>query len=295
METNRLKQFCTIVETGNLRKAADLLRISHSGLFKSIKVLEEELGYPLFVPSGRGIVVSDPGKELYQKTGRFFGEFERLIGKKSVPEDNLIRIGSFEVFTSYFVGKLLKNYLRPSEVEVHELVPGRLEEALLLNRVDFGITYEPVPRPGIDYVKVTRTQMGAYSLKSRFDQEDILKIPFAVPVNPLEGAPSGVKGLDGWPEDKFKRNSLYKVDLMMTALEMTRQGLCAIFIPQFVAKLHNESISADFKLFQLTHPKGMPAVYRDIYLVKRESTLETVTLKTVARALRELCGPHSKI
>ena len=62
---------------------------------------------------------------------------------------------------------------------------------------------DPVPRPGIDYVKVTRTQMGAYALKSRFGGQDILEIPFAVPVNPLEGAPSDVKGLDGWPEARF--------------------------------------------------------------------------------------------
>ena len=57
METNRLRQFCTVVETGSFRKAADILGISHSGLFKSIKTLEEEVGFVLFLPSGRGIVV----------------------------------------------------------------------------------------------------------------------------------------------------------------------------------------------------------------------------------------------
>src|ERR1700748_2821892 len=100
METNRLRQFCLVVETGNLRKAAELLGISHSGLFKSIKVLEEEVGYPLFIPSGRGIVVSDPGKQLYNRTSRFFEAYEQLLGKKEKPDQSVIRIGSFEVFTS---------------------------------------------------------------------------------------------------------------------------------------------------------------------------------------------------
>ena len=66
METNRLKQFCTVKETGNLRKAANLLGISHSGLSKSMKALEEELGFPLFQSNGRGIVVTDEGLKLYE-------------------------------------------------------------------------------------------------------------------------------------------------------------------------------------------------------------------------------------
>src|SRR4051812_16227478 len=111
METKRLKQFRTVVETGSLRKAAELLGISHSGLFKSIKVLEEELGFALFVPAGRGIAVSDEGKALYQRSARFFEALDQLVGRKEARQTSLIRLGSFEVFTTYFVGKLLAHYL----------------------------------------------------------------------------------------------------------------------------------------------------------------------------------------
>ncbi len=290
METNRLRQFCTVVETGNLRKAGELLGISHSGLFKSLKVLEEEIGITLFVPSGRGIVVTDQGRELYERSARFFTEFEHLLGREKSPPSALVRLGSFEVFTTFFVGRLLRDYLPKSKVEIHELVPGKLEDALLLNRIDLGITYEPVPRPKIEYVKVARVSMGAYAVRDLFREQDITEVPFAVPVNPLEGAPSGVKGLDAWPELKFKRNAVYKVDLMATGLELTRLGLCAIFIPKFVANLHNEGAPAKYHLNELDLPKGMPNIYRDIYLVQRESTLETKASKKLAQALREVCN-----
>jgi DNA-binding transcriptional LysR family regulator len=290
METTRLKQFCTVVETGNLRKAAELLGISHSGLFKSLKVLEAEVGFALFLPSGRGIVVSDRGRDLYQRTERFFSEFERLLGQSEAMEDSLIRVGSFEVFTTAFMARFARDYLPSGQIEVHELVPGRLEEALLLNRIDFGITYEPVPRPGIEYMKVTRIWMGIYALQGQFTRQPVTEIPFVVPVTPLEGAPSGVKGLDSWPEDRFKRRGIYKVDLMNTGLELVRSGLCAIFIPQFVARLHNESALPKHRLELLPLPKGMAAVSRDVYLVKRESTGENEISKKVARALREICG-----
>ncbi len=288
METNRLKQFCRVVETGNLRKAAQILGISHSGLFKSIKTLEEEVGFPLFLASGRGMVVTDAGRQLYQRSPEFFRELEKLVGRTEAPTQSLVRIGSFEVFTSYFVSRLIRNHLAHTQIEVHELVPGRLEEALLMDRIDLGITYEPVPRPGIEYTKIIRITMGAYGIKT-LEGESIQEVPFAVPVAPLEGTPSNVKGLDAWPEQKFKRNAVYKVDLMTTALELCRQGLCAVFIPQFVARLHNESIAPNSKLLPLELPKGMPAVHRDVYLVKRESTIENDLFKKVAKAIREEC------
>jgi DNA-binding transcriptional LysR family regulator len=289
METNRLKQFCVVSETGNLRKAATLLGISHSGLSKSMKALETELGFSLFQPSGRGIVISDQGRLLYTRSKPFFSELDRLLG--TVSSSNPIRIGSFEVFTSFFMGKLLSEHfseLKNFEMQVHELVPGRLEEALILNKVDIGITYEPIPRPGIDYVRVKSLNMGAFVRHGSFRGQPWKEIPFVAPVSPLEGAPSGVKGRDGWPDEKFKRTILYRVDLMATGLELARQGLCAIFIPEFVARLYNETVLERFRLEPIELPKGMSTVKRDIFIVKRESTIEDTVLRKVAKAIREI-------
>jgi DNA-binding transcriptional LysR family regulator len=290
METNRLKQFCTVVETGNLRKAADLLAISHSGLSKSMKVLETELGFGLFNRSGRGIVISDQGMKLYEKASDFFIELQQLLDHREIKSrPNIVRIGSFEVFTSDFIGYLVKDYLQPAEIEIHELVPGRLEEALAFNKVDIGITYEPIPRKGIEYVKVTSLYMGVFVVRGAFRGQDYNEIPFVVPVNPLEGAPSGVKGRDGWPDEKYQRNIRYRVDLMATGLALTRQGLCGIFIPKFVAELHNKSVSHDLQLIAIDLPKNLASVRRDVYIVKRESTTETRAIQQIAKALRKIC------
>jgi DNA-binding transcriptional LysR family regulator len=292
METNRLQQFRVVVETGNLRKAAEILAISHSGLSKSMKALETELGVTLFHPSGRGIVTSDEGMRLYERSKRFLEELNLFLGHRKNEEEQPrnLRIGSFEVFTSYFVGPLLKTYLSGVSIEIHELVPGRLEEALAFNKVDLGITYEPIPRKGIDYVKATSLLMGAYALKGRYSDEELSKVPFVVPVNPLEGAPSGVKGRDAWPDEKIERNIRYRVDLLTTGLEIVRQGLAAIFIPKFVAKLHNESVSSDRRLEALKLPRSLSSVRRDVFIVKRESTAEDRAIRQIARALREICS-----
>ena len=290
METNRLRQFRVVVETGNLRKAAELLGISHSGLSKSMKALEEELGFALFNPSGRGIVVSDEGSKLYDRSEAFLAEYDRLLGKTAEPVRRTLRVGSFEVFTSFFIGPLVKTYLPDTEMEIHELVPGRLEEALAFNKVDVGITYEPVPRKGVEYVKAASLLMGAYALKDRFDDFEMSEIPFVVPVNPLEGAPSGVKGRDAWPETKIERLVRYRVDLMATGLEIAQQGLGAIFIPRFVARLHNERVLEGKRLEPLKLPRGLGTVKRDVFIVKRDSTAEDNTIRQIAKALRDICS-----
>jgi DNA-binding transcriptional LysR family regulator len=290
METNRILQFRTIVETGNFRRAAELLNISHSGLSKSIKALEAEVGFSLFRPSGRGVVVSDQGKDFFERTQRFMEECNRLMGAGISPVTQSLRIGSFETFTSYFVGPLLKSYFPEREIEIHELVPGRLEEALVYNKVDVGITYEPVPRRGIEYVKVTSLSMGAYVLRGHFQGQELGTVPFVAPVNPLEGAPSGVKGRDGWPDEKIKRRVLYRVDLLGTGLELVRQGIAAIFIPQFVARLHNERASAHHQLVALKLPRPLAAIKRSVFIVKREAMAEDRELRQIARALRDICS-----
>jgi hypothetical protein len=70
---------------------------------------------------------------------------------------------------------------------------------------------------------------------------------------------------------------------------MVRQGLCAIFIPRFVAELHNQSTLPELRFEPIEAPKGVGTVRRDVYVVKRESTVESRALKQIAKALRKIC------
>jgi DNA-binding transcriptional LysR family regulator len=291
METNRLKAFCTVVETKNLRKAADLLGISHSGLSKSMQVLQTELGLTLFQVSGRGIAITDSGLELYERSQSFLKELSRLLEPAAATRAPLLRIGSFEVFTSYLISHLMSGLFESphTELEVYDLLPGRLEEALLMRRVDIGITYDPIPQQGIAFSKITSVRMAAYACNPVFFKAKFENIPFAVPAHPLDGLPSGVKGLDAWPPLKTQRLIRYRVDLMETGLALVRKGLCAIFIPEFVARLHNTDIKNEKSLVKISIPKGAQSIYRNVYLVHRESMILDPLTKQLVRAIRQSC------
>ncbi|MFT6069006.1 MAG: DNA-binding transcriptional LysR family regulator [Bacteriovoracaceae bacterium] len=287
METLRFKQFHTVYQVGSLRKASEILGISHSGLSKSLRTLESELGQKLFIKSGRGVVFTDEGHEFARKIPSFFESLETLLKDEVNSGLPRLRIGSFEVFTTYFA-KLLGPLFEEYELDFQELIPGKMEQALVNHEIDMAITYEPIAFAGVEHLKVSQIEMGAFVKKGSFSRTNVLKIPFAAPMIPIEGAPTSTKGLDSWPDNLIKREVKFRVDLMETAMSLARNGHCAVFIPSFVAKLHNEVMKEEFHLIKKALPSGMKKIVRDVYIVKRESTIEDAKLKKLAKYLRSL-------
>ena len=166
-----------------------------------------------------------------------------------------------------------------------------MERALENHEVDLGITYVPIPSQHLDFLKVTVLEMGLYSKKGQFAGVSFEKIPFAIPAHPVQGAPSKVKGLDGWPEDKVPRFVRYRVDMMETAMELCRQGLAAAYLPRFVVDLHNRTTSREYRLEAMPLPPKLSDNKHAVYLIKRKTDLESSTARKLAKALRVLCRP----
>ena len=117
----------------------------------------------------------------------------------------ITRIGTFEVFSTYFLGKALKSYAMDFQFELRELIPGELEQALKENLVDLGLTYLPIPTAGIEHLKVGQVHMKIFGHKT-YEKLPFEKLPFAIPISPVSGSPTKVQGLDGWPDDKVARS-----------------------------------------------------------------------------------------
>jgi DNA-binding transcriptional LysR family regulator len=290
METNRLHQFCVVAETTNMRKAAELLGMSHSALSKSLKLLQENLGLTLLVQVGRGIDVSDDGKVFYEKAKLFLKQEQTLLEVKKNKTD-LVRIGTFEVFSTHLMGACFEKYLPGFSLELAELLPGALEKALVDRQIDFGITYEPIPHSNIEHTKVCKVKMDAFANKDAFFNRSFHELPFAAPLIPIHGTPSGVKGLDGWPIEAPERLVTYKVDMLESALALARAGKAAVYIPEFVARLHNSCLSSSRTLISLSSRYKIPTVSRNVYLSRRKSTPENSKIeKALAKLLRLECN-----
>jgi DNA-binding transcriptional LysR family regulator len=288
METDRLRYFCAIYETGSYAKASELLRISHGGLSKAMSVLQEELGVTLFRPAGRGIELTDSAHEIYKRSQDVLKLVSALAETEPVAQGKQVSIGLAEIF-SYSLTKKLPDLFSETELSVHELDAGEIEVCLLDKRIDFGISFVPFPRPELEYLKVTEASFGAYQRMGSFDQLPSEKIPFVVPTTFLPSNPLSLKIRDGWPAG-LSRETPFRASSLTLALELAYSGQAAIFIPHFLAAALNRGRAKDSLLQEISYPAGTFAKSkREIYIVKKKNAEESSAIKAVARLLRLTC------
>lgn len=279
MDINRIRYFLTLAETNHLGRAAELHRISAPAFSKAMKIFSEEMGVELFVPQGRGILLTERARELVPGLQEIILKLEGMVRPDSEKGDRL-RIATFEVFSTHFMEELLSSLFPDKQVLLLERTPGKMEAAVADGSADFALTYNPVPRAEVEFLRIQKIEMGIFG-----KDEDL---PFVVPVSRVEGSPSKVKGLDGWPDDKFPRNIRYEVELMESALGLCRKGLAVAYLPKFIVALHNQKVKAEYRLEELPLPPRMKRGQDYVYLVKRKSRSEDAVVKKIAAGIRKL-------
>src|ERR1700759_5240878 len=66
MDQRKIRYFFSVIEHGNLSSAAQSLRVSQPPLSRQIQAIEQEFQTPLFVRGGRGMLLTDAGKQLHE-------------------------------------------------------------------------------------------------------------------------------------------------------------------------------------------------------------------------------------
>jgi LysR family nitrogen assimilation transcriptional regulator len=61
----KLRNFCKVVEVGNMTKAAEQLHIALPALGQQMRQLEESLGVPLLVRHSRGVAPTEAGSLVF--------------------------------------------------------------------------------------------------------------------------------------------------------------------------------------------------------------------------------------
>lgn len=292
MDTNRLKQFCAIAELGSMTKASKLLHITHSGLSKSMKLLQEELGLALLRPSGRGLALTREGLLIYQRAKEFLEHEERLFKIENNTQQSTLRIGAVEIFLLSIGEQLKCHSFENSKITLLDLDPGNIEKSIANKQLDFGLTYAPFPMENVEITEIGKYHLGCYHLKGTFEGLKISEIPFVTPAVGLSSNPLEIKERDGWLESIYPRDKKYSVNLLSTAIELTLQGICAIYIPDFVARKINTSRRS--KDFLIEHP--LPKNHKNIqraFLLRHKDQPEDARFKKLYRMTKEAitCKP----
>lgn len=287
MDIDRVRYFHVFAEMGSLVKASEVLNISQPALSKALRLLGHETGAVLLEPEGRGLRLTKAGQVFRKQTSvllQQWMEVPKLLASNKIQSPT--RIGSFEVFTTYFLRQLGK-YIDLGHLEIHEYGPGRLEEAVADSTIDIGITYLPIPKPQVEFTEATRIKMGIFGLK-KFKGNAIAELPFVIPLQPTEGTPSKVVGLDGWPDHKYSRNIKYQVTMMESAIELCRQGQCVAYLPEFVAELHNKCVLPEYRLAEYPSPISTKERMQSVLLIRHLTAVETHLHRQIGKCLRSL-------
>jgi DNA-binding transcriptional LysR family regulator len=168
METNRLKQFCAIIDTGSMIKASQLLHITHSALSKSMKLLQDEIGISLLRSSGRGIAPTENGLLIYRRAKEFLEHEHQLFKLEKCTRRSQLKIGSVEIFLLSISEQFQQYSLADDRITLLDLDPGNMEQLIAAHQLDYGITYAPFPIENVEIIEIGKYRLGCYSLHGVF-------------------------------------------------------------------------------------------------------------------------------
>jgi DNA-binding transcriptional LysR family regulator len=108
MNIDHIEAFIYAVHLNSIHKAADALFLSQPTVTARIKTLERELGQALFKRSGRGIKLTEKGREFFSYAEQIVQTYEKA--KKQLSKEHIqkeVVIGANPISSQYFIPHIL--------------------------------------------------------------------------------------------------------------------------------------------------------------------------------------------
>jgi DNA-binding transcriptional LysR family regulator len=165
MDLHQLRVFHAAVKSGGFTRAGDELHLSQSTVSQHIKLMEEELGGPLFLRVGKRVLVTEAGSVLLQHTERILRDIknaEMAIREINSLRRGTVRLGVGPTTLIYRLPHVLRDYKRRfPDIDLIVLAGSTefLLEALRTHHLDLAIVMKTAPQPGL-----TTTPLGSEEL-----------------------------------------------------------------------------------------------------------------------------------
>jgi DNA-binding transcriptional LysR family regulator len=149
MEFAQLRTLICVAELGSLSKAADRLRIAQPALSRQVRMLEEELGVALFTRHGRGMALTEQGRDVLKHAMRIAGELDEIRASASdveTPLSGQVAIGLPPTVADIISVPLVAAFGKAHPNAVLRLVSaytGYLLDWLHRGEVDLAVLYDP--------------------------------------------------------------------------------------------------------------------------------------------------------
>jgi DNA-binding transcriptional LysR family regulator len=155
MDIELARTFVEIVSTGSFIKAADRLHVAQTTVSARVRLLEQQLGRPLFVRNKGGASLTPAGEQFLRFAPTFVQLWQRARQQVAVPEGHrvVLTVGSeVSLWQPLLVEwvKMMRRLHPDVALRVHVDVPQDLITHVAAGLVDIAIMYAPQHRPGLE-------------------------------------------------------------------------------------------------------------------------------------------------
>jgi LysR family transcriptional regulator, cys regulon transcriptional activator len=147
MKLHQLRYLAAVVQNGlNITTAARKLHTSQPGVSKQLKLLEDELGFPLFERDGRNLTgVTAAGQQVVDRALRILEEAQnirRLSADLKDDKSGSLSIGTTHTQARYVLPPIVQQFragYADVDLHLHQGSTEQIAELAKLDRIDFAI------------------------------------------------------------------------------------------------------------------------------------------------------------
>ena len=187
MELKQLEYFMAVCRELHFTRAAEKLGIAQPSLSQQIRLLEHEMGTPLFDRVGKKTLITEAGKILLHHGYNVFHELSQAraaISELQGLKRGALKIGALLTVVNYLLPPTVIGFHRsyPNvELSVLGLRTGDIYDGLLQNELDLGIVYLPMEHEDLETIPLYKQNLALAApadhpiAKERFVRLDVLK------------------------------------------------------------------------------------------------------------------------
>jgi len=147
MKLQQFRYLAAIVQNGlNITAAANKLRTSQPAVSRQVRLLEEELGFDIFLRSGRTLTeITPPGQQVIEHALRILREARSIknIGREGEgPERGNLSIGTTHTQARYVLPPVIERFrlqYPQMQLHLHQGTSEQIAEMAKMQRLDFAI------------------------------------------------------------------------------------------------------------------------------------------------------------
>jgi DNA-binding transcriptional LysR family regulator len=154
VDAGDLAVFATVARARGITRAAEALNTVQSNVTQRIRLLEAELGVPLFHRHSRGVTLTSAGARLLpyaERIALLIDEAKRAAADGPVPRGR-ITIGALETATAVRLPPVLSRYATACpevDIQIHTGTSAELIDAVLAYRLEAAFVAGPVNHPDL--------------------------------------------------------------------------------------------------------------------------------------------------